>query len=96
MAALKDTSKVYKELLEKYEARTEDLDEEFYEACIHCAGNYSKREIQYALFILKYMNEDVNTGNGTMDSVLKLFRLTGNTLRAAFIMNVLETALEEK
>lgn len=96
MAALKDTSKVYKELLEKYEARTEDLNEEFYKECICCAENYSKRELQFALFILKYMNEDVNTGNGTIDSVLKFFKLTGNTLRAAFIMNVLETALEDK
>lgn len=102
MAALKEESALFKELSEMYDVKGEQhISEAFFSKCIDTALSYSKRELRFALFKLRLLNEDVDTGveglNALMNSLQKVLdTITGKNIKKAFIITVLETALEEK
>lgn len=102
MAALRDESKLYRTLDDMYKNKKDnDISEEFYDECIEVALEFSKREIQFALFKLKLLNEDIDSGieavNNISNSLQKVLdSLTGKNIKRAFIINVLEIAIDEK
>ena len=102
MAALGDKSKLYKTLDEMYKNKKEDdISEAFYNECIEVALRFSKREIQFALFQLKLLNKDIDSGIETVNNISNSLQkvldlLTGKNIKRAFIINILEIALDEK
>jgi hypothetical protein len=101
MAALREESTLYRKLDDMYIAKgDQDISEEFFSECISVATTFSKTEIRFVLFKLKLMNEDVDTGIDRISSLLNslqkvLNTIMGKNLKKAFIVTVLETALEE-
>lgn len=101
MAGLAQESNLYKTLSSKYENKKgKDISESFYNECISETLNYKKREIQFVLFKLKMLNEPVDSGIGTINSLLNglhkiLDVVTGKNIKKMFIINILENALEE-
>lgn len=102
MAALRDESKLYRTLDDMYKNKKDnDISEGFYVECIEVALEFSKREIQFALFKLRLLNEDIDSGievvNNISNSLQKVLdSLTGKNIKKTFIINVLEIALDEK
>lgn len=101
MAALREESALYKKLDDMYIAKGEkDISEEFFFNCISVATMFTKQEIRFALFKLKLMNEDVDTGIDTISSLLNslqkvLNTIMGKNIKKTFMITVLEAALEE-
>ena len=101
MALLKEKSKLYMELTQKYEQAYKedgkDIDFELYNDCVDVACRYgSKREIKYILFQLRCLYDDLDTGIEKVNKVEKIVKcLAGNSYKASFMISVLETALEE-
>ena len=101
MAALREESALYRKLDDIYQTKGEqDISEAFFSECISVATTFDRREIRFALFKLKLLNEDVDTGIDALSSVLNslqkvLNTMMGKNLKKAFIITVLEAALEE-
>lgn len=98
MNNLAGRSELYDKLLEKYEDNeNQDITVEFYGDCIDLCCEFSKREIQFVLFELKYILQDIDTGIEGMNNFQKLSKtMIRDNRRDSFITNILETALEEK
>ena len=95
MSDLKDDSKLYKELSEMYDAKSnKDLD--LFNECVDIAERYSKREMKYVIFRLKAMDDDADTGLDIVNVPVKILKaLVGDSYKSSFIISVLETALDE-
>lgn len=99
MAQLKEESVLYRQLKEKYDTRSnKDITEAFFEECVELASEFSRRQIKFVMFKLSLENE---TGIELFDTVVNGITKTtglfiGKNYETAFIMSVLETALEEK
>lgn len=102
MATLKEESKLYRTLDDMYQnKKSADISETFFNECIEIALTFSKREIQFALFKLKLLSEDIDSGievvNSISNSLQKVLdSLTGKNIKRALIINILEIALDEK
>ncbi|WP_370833926.1 hypothetical protein [Eubacterium ventriosum] len=94
MADLKKESKLYQELSEKCE--NVDYTLELFNECIEIAKKADPREIKYVLFNLKALYEKDDTGIDKAIAIVKMIQaIAGNSLKASFIICVLNTALEE-
>lgn len=102
MAALRDESTLYKKLDDMYMERGEkDISEKFFDECVSVAAEFSKREIRFALYKLKVMEENIDTGMDRIDLLLNSLQkvlnvIMGKNVKKAFMIAVLESALEEK
>ena len=100
MAELEKDSSLYGELSTLYEKKAEkDITEAFFKECVELAKNYSRQEIHYALYKLKVLNEEIDTGLAPVDSAMNrlakmLDLLMGKNVKKSFMIAVLETALE--
>lgn len=101
MAALKEESVLYAELSDKYdEQKNMDVSEKFFEECIDIARKYDKRKVRFVLFKLNCIYKDADTGNEVADTIINnikkiITHLTRRHMKTAFIIAVLECALEE-
>lgn len=100
MAPLRKESKSYEKISDMYDNKKGDLTLEFFEECVNVACESTPREIRFVLFKLKFLNEEVDTGNEVIDTLTNttkkiFFALTEKKLKSAFIIAVFETALEE-
>ena len=98
MGKLRDDSKLYEELSNKYDEReNEDIHFEFFDGCVDTALRYSKREMRFVIFKLKSLYDDVDTGLEKANLITKVVKfLAGDSFKASFIITVLEVALDEK
>lgn len=98
MGKLVEDSKLYAELSKKYDAKgNEDITLSLFNECVDIALKSTKREMQFVLFKLRCLYEDVDTGLEQVNVIAKVIKLfAGNSMKASFIITVLETALEEK
>lgn len=102
MTALRDQSQLYRTLDDMYENNnSQEITEDFFKECIEVTSKFSKREIQFVLFKLRLLNENVDSGveavNNILNSLQKVLDvLTGKNLKKALITNVLEIVLNEK
>lgn len=102
MAALREESVVYKTLSDAYDEKAEiDISEAFFADCVSLALEFSKREIQFALFKLKWLEKGSDSGSEKIDTILNggqkiLDVITGKNVKRLFIITILEAALEEK
>ncbi len=102
MAALREQSQLYRTLDDMYKNNnSQEITEDFFKECIVVASKFSKREIQFVLFKLRLLNENVDSGveevNNILNSLQKVLDvLTGKNLKKALITNVLEIVLSEK
>lgn len=102
MAGLRDESELYRKLDDMYKhKKSKDITQEFFNECIEVALKFSKRDIQFVLFKLKLLNEDIDSGIETANSISNslqkvLDALTGKNIKRALIINILEIALDEK
>lgn len=96
MAALKDDSKLYKQLAEIYDKNKEHISLEIFTECVNIAKTAERTEIKYILFNLKCLYTDTDTGIEKADVICKIIKLfAGDSFRCSFVIAVLETALEE-
>ena len=97
MGKLAEESKLYAELSKKYDnSENKDINLELFDECVDIATKASKREIRFVLFKLKCLYEDNDIGIEKMDILTKVIKLfAGNSIKASFMIAVLETALEE-
>lgn len=104
MGKLTEESELYKNLSKKYDDEKKPDDEkkhacvslELFNDCVDIAKKASKREVRYVLFNLKCLYVD-SSGLEKLDilsNIVKMF--VGNSMKASFIITVLETALEEE
>lgn len=97
MGKLTEESELYKNLSKRYDDKISDgLSLKLFNDCVDIAKKAGKREIRYVLFNLKCLYVD-NTGLEKLDilsNIIKMF--AGNSMKASFIITVLETALEEE
>ena len=95
MSDLKDDSKLYKELSEMYDAKSnKDLD--LFNECVDIAERCSKREMKYVIFRLKAMDDDADTGLDIVNVPVKIIKaLVGDSYKSSFIISVFEAALDE-
>lgn len=102
MAALREQSQLYRTLDDMYKNNnSQDITEDFFKECIVVASKFSKQEIQFVLFKLRLLNENVDSGVDKVNNILNSFQkvldvLTGKNLKKALITNVLEIVLSEK
>lgn len=102
MAGLRDESELYRKLDDMYNyKKSKDITQVFFNECIEVALKFSKRDIQFVLFKLKLLNEDIDSGIETANSISNslqkvLDALTGKNIKRALIINILEIALDEK
>mgnify|MGYP006868094886 CR=1 FL=1 len=96
MAALKDDSKLYKQLAEIYDKNKGDISLEVFSNCVNIAKKAERTEIKYILFKLKCLYTDTDTGIESANVLSKIIKLfAGDDFRCSFVIAVLETALEE-
>ena len=97
MGALKEESKLFKELSDQFEKHNGEITLNVYKNAINIAQKYDKEEIQFVLFKLRYVNSDVETGIEGINICLNTGRhilnsLTKKQYKLAFIYSVLEAA----
>lgn len=98
MGKLVEESKLYAELSEKYDNRTgEDITLELFNECVDTALTSTRREMQFVLFKLNCLYDDASLGHEKLDILnAGIKQLFGDKMKAAFMIKVLETALDEK
>ena len=93
---------VLSKLNKKYASFEEkDINEQLFNECMDIALSFSKRQLQYALFKINWLSEDVNTGMVPLDATLNFFvscanAVSGKDVKYRFFSYILEKALEEK
>lgn len=95
MAELKKESILYKELSDLFDNSKREITLDVYKRAIEIARKYEKEEVQFVLFKLRYLDNDVETGNDIIDKCLNttmngVKSLTGKQYKWAFIYSVLE------
>lgn len=96
MVALKDDSKLYKQLIEIYDKNKDHISLEVFTKCVKIAKKAKRTEIKYILFNLKSLYSETDTGVAKINTIHKIIRLfAGDDFRCSFMIAVLETALEE-
>ena len=98
MGKLTEKSTLYAELSKKYKDKMEeDISLNFFNECVDIALNANKREIRFVLFELRCLYGDVDAGLENVNIATKVIKVfAGDNRKAAFIIAVLETALDEK
>ena len=98
MGKLTEKSTLYAELSKKYKDKMEeDISLNFFNECVDIALNANKREIRFVLFELRCLYGDVDAGLENVNIATKVIKVfSGDNRKAAFIIAVLETALDEK
>lgn len=95
MAALKEESKLFKELSDLYDNNKKEITLNIYKEAIKTARKYDKDEIQFVLFKLRYNNKSFKTGIAELDKrttpIAHFFRiLFRKDYKLEFIYSVLE------
>lgn len=96
MGKLADESELYDKLKKIYDENKGNLTLDVFNQCVDIACEADYREIKFILFKLKCLYDEVDTGNSDVNSITKIIKtLAGDNMKCSFIINVLETALEE-
>lgn len=95
MTELEEQSKLYKEILEEY--NSDNTSYEVFNKCVEIAIEHGHREIKYLLFKLKFIYGDTEEKNMSKFKNIAdcCMAIIGRNHQIAFVISVLETALEE-
>ncbi len=98
MNKLENKSTLYKALSERYDCKYGDITTlDFFRECVNWTISTSDTiEINYVLYRLEYLIEDIDTGIATVNQLARSVKyLTSDNDKITFIIKVLKTALEQ-
>lgn len=102
MAKIINQSDLYKMLDNAYKSRkNRDLSKELFDELISISLSFDKRDIEFALFEIEYLNFEIDIGiekiNIILNSIQKLLNIFLNRTQKYLLLNsVLTIALNEK